>query len=60
MNCANGLLLRKYEPENLLKIFLGMQFIGGVVLVGSMLIRADNLWIVVFAFTLCPLQLPVF
>jgi len=53
VNRANSLLLRKYEPENLLKIFLGMQFIGGMVLVGSTLIGADNLWVVVCGFTLC-------
>ena len=52
INRINSSLLRKYEPENLLKIFLGIQFMGGIILVGSALIAPDYLWFTVVGFVL--------
>ncbi len=52
VNRANSLLLRVYEPAVLLKAFLGMQLIGGVTLVGSMIIAPENLWFAVVGFVI--------
>ncbi|RWX54688.1 multidrug effflux MFS transporter [Photobacterium chitinilyticum] len=52
VNRANSLLLRVYEPAILLKAFLGMQLIGGVTLVGSMIIAPENLWFAVVGFVI--------
>ena len=52
VNRTNSLLLRRYEPANLIKVFLAMQLIGGMVLVSSILITPDNLWFAVAGFVL--------
>lgn len=52
VNRVNSLLLRAYEPSSLLKAFLGMQVIGGLILVSSMIIAPENLWFAVVGFVI--------
>jgi len=52
VNRANSLLLRVYEPSSLLKTFLGMQLIGGLVLVSATVIAPGNLWFAVAGFVI--------
>ncbi|MCW8330153.1 multidrug effflux MFS transporter [Photobacterium sp. SDRW27] len=52
VNRINSMLLRAYEPSSLLKAFLGMQLIGGLVLVSAMIIAPENLWFVVAGFVI--------
>ncbi|MGF1757259.1 multidrug effflux MFS transporter [Photobacterium sagamiensis] len=52
INRTNSFLLHTYEPSSLLKVFLGMQLIGGVVLVSSMIIAPGNLWFIVAGFVI--------
>ena len=53
INRANSLLLHRYEPASLLKAFLGMQLIGGLILVSSIFIAPENLWFAVIGFVTC-------
>ncbi|MGR5148063.1 multidrug effflux MFS transporter [Photobacterium alginatilyticum] len=52
VNRTNSLLLRAYEPATLLKAFLGMQVIGGVILVSSLVIAPENLWFAAAGFVI--------
>ncbi|MCG7587060.1 multidrug effflux MFS transporter [Photobacterium sp. OFAV2-7] len=52
VNRTNSLLLRAYEPATLLKAFLGMQVIGGAILVSSLVIAPENLWFAAAGFVI--------
>ena len=53
INRINSLLLHRYEPASLLKGFLAMQLLGGMILVSSMIIAPENLWFAVIGFVTC-------
>ncbi|MFT6987687.1 MAG: DHA1 family bicyclomycin/chloramphenicol resistance-like MFS transporter, partial [Psychromonas sp.] len=53
INRLNSLLLHRYEPPRLLKAFLSLQLLGGMILVSSMIMAPDNLWFAVIGFILC-------
>lgn len=52
VNRTNTFLLRTFEPAALLKIFLGLQLTGGLVLIASQIIAPNNLWFAVTGFVL--------
>ena len=52
INRTNTFLLRTYEPSTLLKAFLTLQFIGGMVLITSHIIAPEKLWFIVPGFVI--------
>ncbi|MBC7005264.1 multidrug effflux MFS transporter [Photobacterium sp. BZF1] len=52
INRTNTFLLRTYEPSTLLKVFLSLQLVGGVVLITSHLIAPESLWFIVPGFVI--------
>lgn len=53
INRVNSLLLRRYEPAALLKVFLAMQLLGALILVTAMHFAPENLWLTVTGFVIC-------
>ena len=52
VNRVNHYLLNRYEPNQLLKLFLSVQLIGAIVLVIATAFFSDNLWFTVTGFVL--------
>ena len=52
VNRTNSLLLGKFEPELLLKAFLSLQVVGGMVLVAAAVVLPDALYVAVVGFVI--------
>lgn len=52
INRINSFLLHRYEPANLVKVFLGMQFTGMMILISATLFAPDNIWLAASGFVI--------
>ncbi|QFI37349.1 multidrug effflux MFS transporter [Moritella marina ATCC 15381] len=52
VNRANSFLLARFEPESLLKAFLSLQVLGGIILVMASVIVPDALYVTVAGFVI--------
>ncbi|WP_052260954.1 multidrug effflux MFS transporter [Photobacterium gaetbulicola] len=52
INRTNTFLLRTFEPSTLLKVFLSLQLIGGIVLITSQMMAPEELWFIVPGFVI--------
>ncbi|WP_392339209.1 multidrug effflux MFS transporter [Moritella marina] len=52
VNRANSFLLARFEPESLLKAFLSLQVLGGIILVTASVIVPDALYVTVAGFVI--------
>lgn len=52
VNRANSFLLARFEPESLLKAFLSLQVLGGIILVTASIVVPDALYVTVTGFVI--------
>jgi DHA1 family bicyclomycin/chloramphenicol resistance-like MFS transporter len=52
VNRANSFLLARFEPESLLKAFLSLQVLGGIILVTASIVAPDALYVTVAGFVI--------